>query len=232
MSSADLKSKVRLLCFIPTTPRNLPNKATAVKETWASRCDVTLFFSSETNSAFPTIGLPEAGEGMATLSAKTMAAFSYIHQHHLQDADWFLKADDDTYIIVENLKYLLSHYNSTDPVYLGHHFKKYTENGYMSGGGGYVLSKEAVIRLATSGQHDGGDTCRPRKGSAEDATIGKCLEKLDVKPASSVDIKGRESFHPFNLATHIFGQFPEWYKDYAKHNIKQVTTLLLCVITK
>ena len=43
------------------------------------------------------------------------------------EAEWFLKADDDTYTIVENLRLLLLNKNHSDPIFFGHKFKPYVE---------------------------------------------------------------------------------------------------------
>ena len=38
------------------------------------------------------------------------------------------------YTIIENLRYMLSPYDPTEPIYFGCRFKKYVKEGYMSGG--------------------------------------------------------------------------------------------------
>jgi len=36
----------------------------------------------------------------------------------------YFQTDDDTFVIIENLRYFLSSHDPSDPVYFGHHFNK------------------------------------------------------------------------------------------------------------
>ena len=66
----------------------------------------------------------------------------------------FNQADDDTYIIVENLRYMLQSYDPAEAIWFGCKYHPYVERGYMSGGAGYVLSREALNRFVETGIKD------------------------------------------------------------------------------
>ena len=78
----------------------------------------------------PTLQIPE---GRDYLTNKTFAMLDHAHTRYKETADWFLKADDDTYIVMENLRHLVSDLNTNKGHYLGGQIY-----GYNSGGAGWV----------------------------------------------------------------------------------------------
>uniref|UniRef100_A0A182JFS5 Glycoprotein-N-acetylgalactosamine 3-beta-galactosyltransferase 1 n=1 Tax=Anopheles atroparvus TaxID=41427 RepID=A0A182JFS5_ANOAO len=195
-----LQREVRILCWVMTNPSNHKKKALHVKRTWAKRCNKVLFMSSQADPLLDSVALP-VGEGRDNLWAKTKEAFKYIYQHHLDEADWFLKADDDTYVIVENLRYMLYAYSPSYPIYFGCRMLDELKQRYMYGGAGYVLSKEAVKRFVEDAIPN--PQCRQDGGGAEDVEIGKCLEVVNVIAGDSRDYVGRGRFFPFIPEHHL-----------------------------
>lgn len=201
----------RILCWIMTSPKNLDSRTRHIRATWAQRCDITLYMSSS-ESDFPTVRL-NVSEGRENLFWKTIHAFQYVHKNYRDQADWFLKADDDTFVVVENLRWALSAFSPDQPWYLGRRFAPFVKNGYMSGGAGYVLSKEALRRFIR-GFKDG--TCT-HNTHLEDVAMGKCMEKMEVQPADTRDVLGRQTFHAFPPERHVIRQPPRprpWYTYY------------------
>ncbi|XP_045518152.1 glycoprotein-N-acetylgalactosamine 3-beta-galactosyltransferase 1-like isoform X4 [Pieris brassicae] len=210
----ELAKKVRVLCWVMTQPSNHERKARHVKATWGKRCNKLLFMSTSEDSSLPTVKLP-VHEGRDYLWAKTKAAFRYVYEHHRRDADWFLKADDDTYVVVENLRFMLSEHDSSDPIYFGCRFKPFTSQGYMSGGAGYVLSSAALERFVNKGLPSP-HLCKASDHGAEDAEMGICLEHIGVKAMDSRDALHRGRFFPFVPKDHLFPNHDKgfWYWKY------------------
>lgn len=53
---------------------------------------------------------------------KMRQAMIYLYRNSLNDYDFFMKADDDTYVIVENLRFVLSHQDPSIPILMGRRF--------------------------------------------------------------------------------------------------------------
>ena len=49
----------------------------------------------------------------------------YVHKNHRDEYDYVLKADDDTYVIMENLRLLVSKHPPNEPISFGRKFKPY-----------------------------------------------------------------------------------------------------------
>ncbi|XP_061390588.1 glycoprotein-N-acetylgalactosamine 3-beta-galactosyltransferase 1-like [Musca vetustissima] len=204
-----------------TQPANHLTKAIHIRETWGRRCNKLLFISSQEDEVLQTIALP-VGEGRQHLWNKTKMALKYIYDNHINDTDWFLKADDDTYIIMENLRTFLRPYSSYDPLYFGCKLQQHIQQGYMSGGAGYVLSKKSLEKFAKEA-YDNDVVCN-REFQAEDLQLGMCLENIGVIAGDSRDVEGKERFIPLAPRDVMPNIRSEWYAKLVYHDSNENVT--------
>ncbi|XP_063709751.1 glycoprotein-N-acetylgalactosamine 3-beta-galactosyltransferase 1-like [Culicoides brevitarsis] len=195
-STINLNEKVRILCMVFTHEKNFKEWAYMVKQTWGAKCTKLLFMSNVTDSNnLIDVTVLDLVESRDTLWKKTKLSFNYAYQHHLYEFDWFLKADDDTYIIMENLRHYLYPYPSDLPLIFGFQFNTH----FVSGGAGYILSREAVKIFIEKAIYDT-EKCSQIDGGAEDAEIGHCLYNVaNVTFGDTRDEFGKERFFPVSL---------------------------------
>ena len=192
---------IRILCWVMTSPATLNIKGRAVKETWGKRCDILLFMSSQADPSFPAIGL-DVQEGRDHLWEKTRKAWRYVHEHHLHEADWFMKVDDDTFVIVENLRHFVRKLDTEEAHFLGRKFKRF--GSFNSGGAGYVFSRHALRIFAKL--LDDPSRCKT-KARAEDVETSRCFQAEGVLAEDTRDELGRETFHCFRPEHHLIPGF-------------------------
>jgi glycoprotein-N-acetylgalactosamine 3-beta-galactosyltransferase len=201
--------KPTLFCFILTIPDNYYNKTTSVYRTWATKCDDFRFISVipklylneqtkyfkhdnqvsvEVDRPFPI--LQPAGhekEIYKRLTDKIYLTLIDLYRRY-NKYDWFLKADDDTYIFVDHLREFIANKNSSVAYKFGYNLKT-----WQSGGAGYLLSNKSLNEIGSKLSSDY-KFCQ-NKG-IEDKDIAVCFHKLGIQPSQSIDEQGRERFHP------------------------------------
>ncbi|KAH8279924.1 hypothetical protein KR054_011290 [Drosophila jambulina] len=231
LSQTEVLPSARILCMVLTCPENVEDLARAVYDTWGRRCSHLLFVSSEHYQPLGVVQVVEAnGGGYEDLWNKTREGFRHVWENFGQDFDWFLKADDDTYVVMENLQHLLSGFDPDTPVNFGYKMTRYNVS-YMSGGASYVLSREALNRFMTQAYESSVICPEPKKMGIEDFYMGICLQNVGVHfvdSAQSLDGDSKPKFMPLNLEHYLADSnstIPDWLR---LMSVSRVETGLRC----
>ena len=165
----------------------LQTRAQAVFDTWGRNVAGRLtFFSSHTDqkSSLPVISLPDVDDSYPPLK-KSLMMIKYMHENHIDDYEWFMRADDDVYIRNDKLVHLLRSLNSSDDIYLGQAgtgakkergmLNLLPGDNYCMGGPGVVFSRSVLKKVAPHIKH-----CllkAPKSHMHEDTELGRCIQR-------------------------------------------------------
>ena len=235
MAVADYKDEetpkpgMRVMCMILTYSKKHDNNLEAVRATWGRHCHGFVAFSNMTDPISSAIETPVfGGERYTNTWQKMRSLWKYTWFHYSNDFDWFLKADDDTFIVWENLmeylgsKEVQAEREAGKGVYLGRRFALNGDklNNYTSGGAGYVLDRAALGALVQN--LDTKQCDHLAQHQFEDLWAGKCLRQGGVVPMDTRDDLGRQRFNPFQPINHYNYQegTNDWYLKYAIDPLK------------
>ncbi|KAM9455945.1 beta-1,3-glucosyltransferase isoform 2-T2 [Clarias gariepinus] len=129
------------------------DRVPVVKRTWAKDAALLEFYSDSADPDIPTtyLGVPNTESGHC---AKTFAILRRFVSGDVTQAPWLLLVDDDTLMSLPRLRQHLGCYNPNEAVIIGERYG-YTLNkggySYITGGGGMVFSREAVLKIISSG---------------------------------------------------------------------------------
>ena len=185
----------RILCMVFTVPSTWQTKTRAVYNTWGKRCYRTHYFYTKgkkqtenlPKDSAVALNTPE-GRGIK-LTKKIYAALRWAIEHYRDEVDWYLKADDDAYFVIENLQAYLSKFSLDQPYFVG---KSNNKKGWVSGGAGYLFNTKAVDILL-SGPTIHPKQCKPH--NIDDVDVSDGMRAFKIKVTNPHDDNLQQRMH-------------------------------------
>lgn len=212
LETSKVLKNIRILCVLLTSAENSHSKAIHVRQTWGKHCDKLIFASSKTDN---NLGAIDVGivDDHDHLWGKIKQILHYVHENFVNDYDWVFKGDDDTFVWMENMRYMLAAYSPEDPIYFGHKFNTSAHKfGYFSGGSGYAMSRKALKLFAEKVLMTNESVCDASSDTgAEDWNMGLCFDEIGVYPLDARDLMKQKRFLTLSLEHHMYNYLPDWY---------------------
>ncbi|CCD64792.1 N-acetylgalactosaminide beta-1,3-galactosyltransferase [Caenorhabditis elegans] len=195
-----LPTSGQIFCFVETSTKYYKDRVPSVASTWLPRCDHGRFFT-KTHLPYPDIAYSTVYRNLRDtyddLFRKSIFSLYYSYTSISKHFDWYLKTDDDTFVAMDHLREYLNTLNPAEPLYLGYRLAPFMNNGYNSGGSGYILSN-AAMRMFVEQLYHNVRLCPYDRG--EDRGMGRCLESVGITPSDTRDDQELNRFMPFRPA--------------------------------
>ncbi|XP_059383544.1 chondroitin sulfate synthase 1-like [Carassius carassius] len=181
------RSSSFLFVGVMTAQKYLNNRAVAAYRTWAKTIPGKVeFFSSEgsdTTIPIPIVALQNVDDSYPP-QKKSFMMLKYMHDHYLDQFEWFMRADDDVYIKSEKLESFLRSLNSSEAIFLGQTGmgardelgKLALEPGenFCMGGPGVIMSRGVLRRMVPHIRQ----CLQEMYTTHEDVEVGRCVRRF------------------------------------------------------
>ncbi|KAH9261905.1 hypothetical protein BASA81_000561 [Batrachochytrium salamandrivorans] len=200
-----IKSHPTVFCWVPSKTHIGP-VLKRITKTWLSTCDKFIITSTQSNPEFNVVKIDYPTDKQ--LWNMIHPAWTYVEQNYIDQYDWFVKLDDDSYFSAGNFKHLVREVDPESFYYVGGqlYMVQGKESTLFNTGGGYALSRASLRRLALYLPQSARENrvskeqqCDEELTWAEDVKLGKCLHLAGGigYPNNSRDAWNRERFMIF-----------------------------------
>lgn len=165
--SMELAPRKLLFVGVVTAGKYLETRAMGIYNTWGREMSDLYFFASQPddkNLGLPIITLPGINDTQYPPQRKVYHMLKYMHDHYIDEFDFFMRSDDDVYVKTDQLLDLLQSINPAQDIYMGcpgfgrpddrDRIKLDQNEHFCMGGPGVIFSRSALRKL---GPHL--DTC-------------------------------------------------------------------------
>jgi hypothetical protein len=231
LSKPDVSRKNSIVCMIMTSDKTLDTRGMAVWKSWAKYCNITYFgcnctkknvvykdyltgTKNVTNSNELPILYLEIEEVYMKMAKKAMDLLRVSNKHFGLDNEWYLMADDDTFIFFDNLLNFIKDKEINEPLVYGYNLVNWhVKSGYPQGGAGILFTRESMKRLYKQ-LNEG--KCNYTDGYS-DVSVGLCMEIANVSMGYSADSHKRDRFHMYSLKRYMKGPLDDWILKYSQN---------------
>ena len=194
--SDEYASRQTLLVGVITKVGNLMTQTLAIQGTWGSRATQVIYFVGEVDrlphlpSQVEVVQLQGVDEEQTQWELKEFLTIKYLVDNCLDQADWFMLIDDQTYVAVWSLEEKLNQLDSRFSIYMGLEGDQYGEGEEGQKGGSLCQRDPGVVY--SWGLLDDLRHVLPSYWPGSEGDNGEllhnCLRSLEVQCTSAMEV--------------------------------------------